>query len=36
MDVKEMEGEGVDWIKLLQDSDKWQALVFMSVNLRIS
>jgi hypothetical protein len=36
MNVKEMEGEGVDWIQMLQDSEKWQALVITVVNLRDS
>jgi hypothetical protein len=36
MDVKEMEGEGVDWIQLLQDSEKWQALVITVVNIPVS
>jgi hypothetical protein len=36
MDVKEMEGEGVDWIQLLQDSEKWQAFVITVVELRVS
>ena len=36
MNVKEMEGESVDWIQLLQDSEKWQALVITVVNLRVS
>jgi hypothetical protein len=35
MDVKEMEGDGVDWIQPLQDSEKWQALVITVVNLRV-
>jgi hypothetical protein len=34
--LKEMEREGVDWIQLLQDSDKWQALVITAVKLRVS
>ena len=36
MDVKEIEAEGVDWIQLLQDSEKWQSLVIMVVKLRVS
>jgi len=31
-----MEGDGVDWVQLVQDSDKWQARVIMVVNLRVS
>jgi hypothetical protein len=36
MDVKKMEGEGVEWIQLLQDSEKWQAFVITVVNPRVS
>jgi hypothetical protein len=36
MGVKEMEGEDVDWIQLVQDTDKWQALVNMVVTVRVS
>jgi hypothetical protein len=28
-------GEGMDWIDLAQDRDKWQALVNMAMNLHI-
>jgi hypothetical protein len=31
-----MEGEGVDWVQLVQDSDKSQVRVIMAVNLRVS
>jgi hypothetical protein len=27
MDIKEMEYEGVDWIKVAQDRSRWRALV---------
>jgi hypothetical protein len=28
-------GGGVDWIDLVQDRDRWQALVYMVMNLRV-
>jgi hypothetical protein len=30
-----MVGEGMDWIDLGQDRDRWQALVNAMVNLRV-
>jgi len=30
-----IECEGVDWIQLAQDRDKWRALVNMVMNLRV-
>jgi hypothetical protein len=33
MDVREMVLEGVDWIHLAQDGDRWQALVDTAMNL---
>jgi hypothetical protein len=33
MDLKGKGYEGVDWIHLTQDSDQWQALVNMVMNL---
>jgi hypothetical protein len=35
MDLEEVEWERVDWIYWAQDSDKWQALVNMAMNLRV-
>jgi hypothetical protein len=26
---------GLDWINLAQDQDKWQAVVYMAMNLQI-
>jgi len=35
MDVREIEWEGVDWMHLAQDMDKWQALLNMVMNLLV-
>ena len=35
MDLQEMEGGGVDSIELAQDRDRWQALVYAVMNLRV-
>jgi hypothetical protein len=35
MDVKKIGWEVVDWIRLAQDTDKWQALVNKVMNLRV-
>jgi hypothetical protein len=35
MDLRETGWEGVDWIHLAQERDKWQALVNTVTNLRI-
>jgi hypothetical protein len=34
MDLREIWREGVDWIHLAQDQDKWRALVNMVMNLQ--
>jgi hypothetical protein len=34
MDLREIGWEGVDWILLAQDRDKWQAVVNTAMNLR--
>ena len=34
MDLQEMGCEGMDWIKLALDRDRWQALVNAVMNLR--
>jgi hypothetical protein len=34
MDLQE-EGWGMDWIKLAQDRDRWRALVYAVMNLRV-
>ena len=36
MDVKEIGWEGVDWIDLAQDRDKWQAVVNTVKNLQVT
>jgi hypothetical protein len=33
--LKEIEMEGVDWIQLVQDRDKWRALVNTPMKLRV-
>jgi hypothetical protein len=35
MDLREVECGGADWIDLAQDSDRWQALVYTVMNLRV-
>jgi len=34
MDLQEIGCEGMDWIELVEDSDRWQALVTAVMNLR--
>jgi hypothetical protein len=36
MDLKEIELEGVAWINLGQNRDKWQALMHTAVNIHSS
>lgn len=36
LDLKEIKWEGIDWIKLVQDRDKWWALVNMMVEFEVS
>jgi hypothetical protein len=33
--VFEMLGEGIDWIDLAQDRDRWRAVVYIVMNLRV-
>jgi hypothetical protein len=35
MDLKEVEWEGVDWIDMAQDRNRWRALVSAVMNLRV-
>ena len=34
MDLQEVGYEGMDWIELAQDTDRWRALVSAIMNLR--
>jgi hypothetical protein len=36
MDLREVGCGGVDWIDLAQDRDRWQAVVYTVINLRVS
>jgi hypothetical protein len=35
MDLREVGWEAVDWIDLAQDRDRWRALVYAMMNLRV-
>jgi hypothetical protein len=35
MDLREIGWDGVDWSELVQDRDKWRALVNTVMNLRV-
>jgi hypothetical protein len=35
MDLREIGWDGVDWIELAQDRDKWRALMNTVMNLRV-
>jgi hypothetical protein len=35
LDLREMELGGMDWIHLVQDRDRWRALVKTVMNLRL-
>jgi hypothetical protein len=35
MDFQELGGGGGDWMELVQDRDRWRALVGMLKNLRV-
>jgi hypothetical protein len=36
MDLQEVGYEDVDWIKLAEDRNRWQALVIVVMNLQVS
>jgi hypothetical protein len=35
VDLREIEWDGIDWIDLARDRDKWRALVNTVINLRL-
>jgi hypothetical protein len=35
MDLRETRWDGLDWVDLAQDRDRWRALVNMVMNLRV-
>jgi hypothetical protein len=35
MDLREIGWDGVDWVDLAQDTDRWRALVNTVMNLRV-
>jgi hypothetical protein len=35
MDLREIGWDGVDWIDMTQDRDKWRALVYTILNLLV-
>jgi hypothetical protein len=35
MDLRKVGWEGIDWIDLAQDRDRWRALVYKVMNLRV-
>jgi hypothetical protein len=35
VDVQEVGCEGMDWIELAQDRDRWRALLIAAMNLRV-
>jgi hypothetical protein len=35
MDLQEVESEGMDWIELVPDTKRWQALLNAVMNLRV-
>jgi hypothetical protein len=35
MDLKEIGWEGMDWVQLAQNKNKWQVVVNMVMNLRV-
>jgi hypothetical protein len=35
MNLREIKWDGMDWIDLVQDGDRWRALVSTVMNLRV-
>jgi len=35
MDIKEVGCEGIYWVDLAQDRDRWQAVLYEVMNLRV-
>jgi hypothetical protein len=35
MDLREVGWGGVDWLRLAQDRDRWRALVYTVMNIRV-
>jgi hypothetical protein len=35
IDIRDIEWDGMDWIDLVQDRDKWRALVNVVMNFRV-
>jgi hypothetical protein len=35
MDLKQVGGEGMDWIELAEYRDRWRAVVYAVMNLRV-
>jgi hypothetical protein len=36
MDLQEVEWEGMDWIDMAQDRDRWRVLVSAVMNIRVT
>ena len=36
VDLREVGGEGMDWMELAQDKDRWRALLNAAMNLQVT